>query len=450
MAKPFDMPVTVIVGAQWGDEGKGKVTDFLAEDADVVARYQGGNNAGHTVVANGVEHKLHLLPSGSIHENVKNVIGNGVVVDPAVLLDELKKLHSKGIRPKLFVSDRAAVILPIHKLLDGAYEDKTGGFGTTRRGIGPTYADKIARTGVRVGDLLDGAALRERLAATLPEKLALLQHRGGKVPGHDLAKLVADPTPYVDELTKELSGLGEAVAPMVTDTVALLHESLEANESIVLEGAQGTFLDIDHGTYPFVTSSSTTAGGACTGTGVPPTVVDSVYGIVKAYTTRVGSGPFVTELPHEHGPGKHLTEVGHEFGTTTGRRRRVGWLDLVLLKRAVQVNGMTSIALTKLDVLAGVGELQVCVAYEVDGSQTTRLPGNAATMARAKPVYEAMPGFEAINKATVAKAAREGLAALPAEARRYVEFIEDALDVPVELVGLGPGREQTIDRRMLS
>ena len=436
------MPVTVIVGAQWGDEGKGKVTDFLAEDADVVARYQGGNNAGHTVVANGVEHKLHLLPSGVIHPNVKNVIGNGLVVDPGVLLDELRKLQGRGVRPQLFVSERAAVILPIHRQLDGAAEDAGAGIGTTRRGIGPAYADKIARTGVRVGDLLDPQALRARLEATIPEKLAILRHRGVKVD--------EDAKALVDAVTKEYAAFGEALRPMVTDTVALLHASLEANETIVLEGAQGTFLDVDHGTYPYVTSSNTTAGGACTGTGIPPTVVDSVFGIVKAYTTRVGGGPFVTELSHESGPGKHLTEVGAEFGTTTGRRRRVGWLDLVLLKRAAQVNGMTSIALTKLDVLGGVGDLRVCVAYEVDGTETTRLPSDAAALARAKPVYETMPGFDALGKAVVVKAAREGLAALPIEARRYVEAIEDALDIPVELVGLGPAREQTIDRRVLS
>ena len=442
------MPVTVVVGAQWGDEGKGKVTDFLASQADVVARYQGGNNAGHTVVANGVEFKLHLLPSGCVHERVKNVIGNGLVVDPGVLLKELKDLQAKGVKANLFVSDRAAVILPIHKLLDGAAEDAGAGIGTTRRGIGPAYVDKVGRSGVRMGDLLDPVALRRRLAATLPEKLALLQARGGSVPGHDLAALLRDPTPYVEEVAKEYAGHGEALAGRVTDTVTLLHESLERNESIVLEGAQGTFLDVDHGTYPYVTSSNTTSGGACTGTGIPPTVVDSVFGIVKAYTTRVGAGPFVTELDHTHGPGQHLTEVGHEFGTTTGRRRRTGWLDLVLLRRAVQVNGMTSIALTKLDVLGGLPEIKVCVAYDVNGAQTPRLPARTDDLALAKPVYETHEGFEPLNKATVAKAAREGLAALPQTARRYVEAIEDALDVPIEIVGLGPGREQTIDRRV--
>ena len=442
------MPVTVVVGAQWGDEGKGKVTDFLAEEADVVARYQGGNNAGHTVIANGQEYKLKLLPSGVIHEHVKNVVGNGLVVDPGALLEELRGVQARGLRPKLFVSDRASVILPIHKLLDGASEDAGAGIGTTRRGIGPAYVDKIGRGGLRVGDLLDPATLRARLEALLPEKLHLLRYRGGSVPGHDLSHLVVDPRRYVEEVAKEYAGHGEALRPHVTDTVALLHESLDANETIVLEGAQGTFLDVDHGTYPYVTSSNTTAGGACTGTGVPPTVVDSVFGIVKAYTTRVGGGPFVTELPHEEGVGKHLTEVGREFGTVTGRRRRTGWLDLVLLKRAVQVNGMTSIALTKLDVLGGLDELRVCVAYDVDGSETTRLPADAARLATAKPVYETMPGFEPLTKAVVTKAAREGLAALPHAARRYVEAVEDALDVPVEIVGLGPGRDQTIDRRV--
>lgn len=444
------MPVTVVVGAQWGDEGKGKVTDFLAEEADVVARYQGGNNAGHTVIANGQEYKLKLLPSGVIHPHVKNILGNGLVIDPAAFLDELKNVRARGLDPILHVSDRAAIILPIHKLLDGASEDKGAGIGTTRRGIGPTYTDKIARTGIRVADVLSPPRLRARLMETIGEKLVVLHHRGGKIPGHEINELLADPTPYVDEIVKEYAGYGEALAPMVTDTTALLHESLDANENIVLEGAQGTFLDIDHGTYPYVTSSNTTAGGACTGTGIPPTLVDSVFGIVKAYTTRVGGGPFVTELPHEHGPGKHMTDVGHEFGTVTGRRRRCGWLDLVLLKRAAQVNGMTSIALTKLDVLGGVGDIKICVAYDVDGAQTMRMPSSADALARAKPVYETMPGFEPLSKATITKASREGLAALPTEARRYVEAIEDALDVPIEIVGLGPGREQTIDRRVLS
>ena len=442
------MPVTVVVGAQWGDEGKGKVTDFLASAADVVVRYQGGNNAGHTVVVGEEEYKLHLLPSGSVHKGVRNVIGNGVVVDPAVLLKELQQLQARGLKPDVLVSDRAHVILPIHKLLDGASEDAGAGIGTTRRGIGPAYTDKVARTGVRMGDLLDAAALRERVTATLHEKLAVLKVRRATIPGHDLDALMRDPTPYVDEVVKEYAGYGEALAGRVTDTVLVLHEALEDNARVVLEGAQGTFLDVDHGTYPYVTSSSTTSGGACIGSGIPPTLIDGVWGIVKAYTTRVGGGPFVTELDWQQGPGKHLTEVGREFGTTTGRRRRCGWLDLVLLRRAVQVNGMTSIALTKLDVLGGMGDLQVAVAYEVDGKEVDALPARTDALARAKPVYETLPGFEALGKAVVAKAAKEGLGALPAAARRYVEFVEERLDVPVEIVGLGPGREHTIDRRV--
>jgi adenylosuccinate synthase len=442
------MPVTVIVGAQWGDEGKGKVTDFLAGSADIVARYQGGNNAGHTVTVGSDEYKLQLLPSGSVHPHVKNVLGNGLVIDPAALLAELQKLHAKGLKPQVFVSDRAHVILPIHKLLDTAFEDKGSGFGTTRKGIGPAYTDKAARVGVRIGDLLDEATLRERIRALLPEKLLLLQHRGGMVPGHEIAALLRDATPYVDEVAKEYAGYGEALAPRVADTVALLHEALEENATIVLEGAQGTFLDVDHGTYPFVTSSSTSAGGACIGTGLPPTVVDAVYGIMKAYTTRVGAGPFVTELDHEAGAGKHLTDVGREFGTVTGRRRRTGWLDLVLLRRAAQVNGMTGVALTKLDVLGGLDGLKIGVAYDVGGTETTRLPARAADLARAKPVYEEHEGFEPLTKTVIAKAAKEGLGALPQAARRYVEAVEDALDVPIELVGLGPERSQTIDRRV--
>ena len=442
------MPVTVVVGAQWGDEGKGKVTDFLASEADVVVRYQGGNNAGHTVVVGDQEYKLHLLPSGSVHKGVRNVIGNGLVVDPAVLLDELQKLQARGLKPDVLVSDRAHVILPIHKLLDGASEDAGAGIGTTRRGIGPAYTDKASRVGVRVGDLLDPRALRERVAASMPEKLALLKVRRGGVPGHDLDALLRDPAPYVDEVVKEYGGYGEALAGRVTDTVQMLHEALEDNARVVLEGAQGTFLDLDHGTYPFVTSSSTTSGGACTGSGIPPTLIDGVWGIVKAYTTRVGSGPFVTELDHQEGPGHHLTEVGREYGTTTGRRRRTGWLDLVMLRRAVQVNGMTSLALTKLDVLGGLPDLKVCVAYEVDGKEVDALPPRPDLLERAVPVYETLPGFEPLGKATVAKAAKEGLAALPAAARGYVELVEERLDVPVEIVGLGPAREHTVDRRV--
>lgn len=444
------MPVTVVVGAQWGDEGKGKVTDFLAVEADIVVRYQGGHNAGHTVVVGDQEYKLQLLPSGSVHKGVRNVIGNGLVVDPAHLRQELASLDARGVRPDVSVSDRAHVILPIHKLLDGASEDAGGGIGTTRKGIGPAYADKVARSGVRMGDLLEPATLRERLKQTLPRDLHLLKLHGGKVPGHDLDALLRDPTPYVEEIAKEYADHGSALARRVTDTVQLLHEALDDNARIVLEGAQGTFLDIDHGTYPFVTSSSTTSGGACTGSGIPPTLIDSVWGIVKAYTTRVGSGPFVTELPFEQGPGKHLTEVGREFGTVTGRRRRTGWLDLVLLRRAVQVNGMTSIALTKLDVLGGLPELKVAVAYEVDGREVDALPSRLDALARAVPVYETLPGFDPLSKATVSKASKEGLGALPAAAREYVELVEDRLDVPVEIVGIGPAREHTIDRRLHS
>ena len=442
------MPVTVVVGAQWGDEGKGKVTDFLASAADVVVRYQGGNNAGHTVVVGDEEYKLHLLPSGSVHRGVRNVIGNGLVVDPAVLLQELQGLQARGLKPDVLVSDRAHVILPIHKLLDGASEDAGAGIGTTRRGIGPAYTDKAARVGVRMGDLLDAKALRERVSASLPEKLALLKLRRAGIPGHDLDALLRDPGPYVEEVVKEYAGYGEALAGRVTDTVQMLHEALEDNARVVLEGAQGTFLDLDHGTYPFVTSSSTTSGGACTGSGIPPTLIDGVWGIVKAYTTRVGSGPFATELDHQQGPGRHLTEVGREYGTTTGRRRRTGWLDLVMLRRAVQVNGMTSIALTKLDVLGGLDALQVCVAYEVDGKEVDALPARPDALARATPVYETVPGFEPLGKTVVAKAAKEGLGALPPAARKYVELVEDRLDVPVEIVGLGPAREHTIDRRV--
>jgi len=450
------MPVTVIVGAQWGDEGKGKVTDFLATQADIVSRFQGGNNAGHTVIVNGVTHKLHLLPSGVVNPAVKNVLGNGLVVDPKVLLQELASLADKGLVPQLFISDRAQVILPIHRWLDGAAEDSGGGIGTTRRGIGPTYTDKVQRSGVRIGDLLDPRRLRERLHDMLPEHLLVLRHRGSHIPASDyealaaadLSALIADPTPLVEAMAEEYLAYGAQLRERIVDTVALLHDGLNHNATIVLEGAQGTFLDIDHGTYPFVTSSNTISGGACIGAGVPPTMIDSVCGIVKAYTTRVGSGPFVTELDYDtDAGGKHLTDAGHEFGTTTGRRRRCGWLDLVLLRRAVELNGMTTIALTKLDVLGGLSEIKVCVAYELDGTRLTRMPSDAADLARCVPVYESLPGFEKLSKATVVHASEQGLSALPKAAADYVRYIEQHLEVPIELIGLGPGREETIDRR---
>ncbi|HWG91945.1 MAG TPA: adenylosuccinate synthase [Candidatus Thermoplasmatota archaeon] len=431
------MPVTVVIGAQWGDEGKGKVTDVHAERVDVVARFQGGNNAGHTVIAEGVTYKFQLLPSGVVHPRVKNVLGNGLVVDPAALLQELESLRQKG-KPNdhVFVSDRAQVILPWHRQLDGAKEKTGNAVGTTKKGIGPSYADKVARAGLRMGDLLDEKRLRERLTLALAEKQALYALHG-----------LEDKTSLdIEALVQEYAGYGRALAPRITDTVTLLNDAVDAGQRVLLEGAQGTFLDIDHGTYPYVTSSNTTSGGACTGTGIPPTKIDSVIGIVKAYTTRVGSGPFVTELPYETPEGKHMTDVGREVGTVTGRRRRCGWLDLVLLRRAARVNGFTEIAFTKLDVLGGLPKILVCEAYDIDGRTVKEFPSNPEELARAKPIYTEYAGFPAFDARTVKESATKGLEALPKAARHYVESVEASLKVPITMVGTGPEREATIHR----
>ncbi len=424
------MSVTVVVGTQWGDEGKGKVTDVLTREADVVARFQGGNNAGHTVVVGEDTFKFHLLPSGVVREGIVNVLGNGVVVDAQVLVDELEDLAEAGIEPTIHISDRAHVILPYHRLLDGAEEEARGeSIGTTKRGIGPTYSDKMSRSGIRVGDLLDASTLRERLEDTVASKTRLLQALG------------KDVSLDVEELVATHAALGKRLEPFVTDTVKLLGDAVDAGEKVLLEGAQGTFLDIDHGTYPFVTSSNTTAGGAATGTGIPPTRLDEVVGVVKAYTTRVGGGPFPTELPYEDPVGEHLTEVGHEFGTTTGRRRRVGWLDLVVLRRAARVNGLTAYALTKVDVLEGLEAVEVCVAYEhEDGTRYEEVPSDPEVTARCTPVYETLEGFSE----TVENPNAEGLEKLSVGARAVVDRVSEAVGCEPCIVSYGPARSETI------
>ncbi len=428
------MSVTVVVGAQWGDEGKGKVTDFMAEEADVVARFQGGNNAGHTVIARGETFKFHLLPSGVVHPDVLNVLGNGLVIDPEVLLKELADLEGRGLSTKnVIVSDQAHVILPTHRLFDTSAEARAApgrAIGTTGRGIGPCYADKISRIGVRMADLVRPDRLRALLEAQWDEKRVILEYRGHKIPD-------------MEEVLAQYSAFGERLAPRLTDTVALLHKRWDAGENIVLEGAQGAYLDIDHGTFPFVTSSNTTAGGACTGTGLPPLAIDAVFGVVKAYTTRVGAGPFPAELATEP-EGVHLTEKGHEFGTTTGRRRRCGWLDLVLLERSVKLNGITHIALTKVDVLAGLKTLKICVAYDVNGTEIREPPTNPEDFKNAVPVYEELPGFDPLTNGQVAEACAKGVGSLPKAARDYIECVEEVLQVPITLVGLGPSREATL------
>lgn len=424
------MPATVVVGLQWGDEGKGKTTDLLAESVDLVVRYQGGDNAGHTVVLDGEVFKLHLVPSGVLYRHIVPVIGNGVVVNPATLLDEMEMLAARGIETgRLRVSGAAHVIMPYHVALDGAMEARLAGdeIGTTRRGIGPAYADRAWRVGVRMIDLLDPTELARKLARVLPEKNAVLERTHGLEP-FDL-----------DALISQAVGWGRRLAPQITDTTRLVQEALAAGKHILFEGAQGTLLDLDQGTYPYVTSSNPVAGGACTGGGIGPLQVDEVIGVMKAYSTRVGSGPFPTEL-HD-ATGTHLLERGHEFGTTTGRRRRCGWFDAVPLRHAVAVNSVSSIMLNKLDVLSGVPEVRLCVAYRIDGQRVEAWPATADLLARAEPEYETFPGWEEPLGAV------RTVDGLPTAARRYVEALETLAGVPISIVSVGADRRETILRR---
>ena len=427
------MPVTIVIGAQWGDEGKGKVVDLLAPHVDVVARYQGGANAGHTIQwtrPDGTDETfvLHLIPSGIFHEGTVCVVGNGVVIDPVAFMEEVAAVEARGYScaGRLKVSHTAHLIMPYHKALDRAQERGAGddAIGTTGRGIGPAYVDKVARQGIRVVDLLDRDALRIKLTAAIEEKNDLL------------ARIYGDERLDVDAIVDEYVAFDELIDPYVTDTAAYLQDALAAGKTVLAEGAQGALLDVDHGTYPFVTSSSPTAGGACTGLCIPPTSVDRVIGIVKAYSTRVGNGPFPTELLDE--TGERLRSVGHEFGATTGRPRRCGWLDLVALRYATRLNGFTELAVTKLDVMTGLDEIHVCTAYRVDGKTTERFPTDAATLARAEPVYETLPGFS--GDLALARTMDD----LPAEARAYLAYVSERLGVPITTVGTGPGREQTI------
>ena len=422
------MPATVVVGTQWGDEGKGKLTDLLAREMDVVVRYQGGHNAGHTVVVDGERFALQLCPSGILYPHITPLIGNGVVVEPQALLAELDELERRGVdTSRLVVSGNAHLIMPYHLELDRVTERYLGknSLGTTKRGIGPAYADKASRVGLRVQDLLDQKIFREKLDVALKEKNAVLAKVYNRLPlsASDIAER------YLGELAPRL-------APMVGDTVGILHDTLGAGRSVLLEGAQATFLDLDHGTYPFVTSSNPVAGGACTGSGLGPRDIDRVIGIAKAYVTRVGAGPFPTEL---HGDlAELLVERGQEYGTVTGRRRRVGWFDAVMVRQAVRLSSLTEIALTKLDVLDTVESLRVCVAYEHDGERFRLPPYHQSTLHQVTPLYEELPGWR--TDLTGATSAQD----LPAAARDYVEFLADQIGVPVRLVGVGPGREQIV------
>ena len=424
------MPNVVCVGAQWGDEGKGKVVDHLAATADLVVRFQGGPNAGHTLVVEGETTVLHLVPSGILVPDTLNLIGPGVVVNPDVLFEELERLAARGLTPSretFRISDRAHVILPVHLALDQAREEArgAGAIGTTGRGIGPAYESRVSRTGVRVQDLLEPDTLPDRLDAALAERNFLLEKLYGKAPIDR------------DELLDRALGWGERMGPYVDDTGVTIDRALRAGRDVLFEGAQGTLLDVDHGTYPFVTSSTTLAGGACAGAGIGPTRIDAVLGITKAYTTRVGGGPFPTEDP---GPaGEHLSRVGAEFGATTGRKRRCGWLDMVVLRHAVRVNGITGLALLKLDVLTGLPEVKACVGYRADGKELSDFPASVSLLERCKPVYRSFPGWsQSIESA-------RSLDDLPTAARRYVAWIEDELEVCVDLLGVGPDRDATIE-----
>jgi adenylosuccinate synthase len=425
------MPVLSVIGTQWGDEGKGKILDLIAERADVVVRYQGGANAGHTVVVGQEKFVFHLLPSGILHEGKRNVIASGVVLDAGQLLEEIDGFEKRGfkIQGRLFVSAAAHLVFPYHKALDRASEGVKGGtrIGTTGRGIGPAYADKIARTGLRVGDLVyDEKRFAERLRANVAEKNKILA-----------ALYNADPL-SADEILAEFRGYAQRLKPYVADTFHLLRDGLDAGQYVFVEGAQGILLDVDFGTYPFVTSSNSSALGISAGTGIPPKRVGEVLGVAKAYTTRVGEGPFPTELPPAEAD--VLRKKGEEFGATTGRPRRCGWFDGVATRFAVEVNGVDSLAITKLDTLSGYAQLKVCTAYEIDGQLTDRFPVGITPLDQVKPRYETLPGWSE----PLSQVRRFG--DLPAAARDYVDFLEDFLRVRATIVSVGPARDQTIVR----
>ena len=436
----------MIVGAQWGDEGKGKVTDLLAERADMVIRFQGGNNAGHTIVRDGETFKFHLIPSGILYPGKPCAIGNGVVLDPGVLIGEIEGLKGQGVDVSgLKISANAHLIMPYHLLLDTAGELRLGKLeiGTTRRGIGPAYADKASRLGIRVQDMLDPKILRQKIMAALEPKRQIfqeleVQRKRMRDEGVDTAGLDdLDARVDLHAMTEEYLTYGHQLEPYIADTSRLCWETLDRNATVLFEGAQGTMLDLDHGTYPFVTSSNPVAGAACVGAGVGPKDIDEVWGITKAYSTRVGAGPFPTELTDDLG--ELLQQRGGEVGTTTGRSRRCGWLDLVALRYAVRLNGMTALALTKLDVLAGVGPIKICTRYRhPDGAVFDEFPYHQSIIHSAEPEYEEVPGFdEEIGEC-------RSLEELPQAARDYLDLIADRTGVPIALVGVGPGRDQII------
>jgi len=424
------VPGTVIVGTQWGDEGKGRFVDYLARDSDLVVRFQGGHNAGHRIVVDGEVFALQLVPSGVLYPHVTPLIGNGVVVDPAVLIEELDMLEAKGVdTSRVRLSGNAHLIMPYHRELDRVIERYLGQnkLGTTKRGIGPTYADKALRVGLRVQDLLDPKIFREKLELVLREKNGVLAKVYNRLPLDG------------DEICEQYLAMVPRLEPLIDDGVHLVHMALDDGRRVLFEGAQATYLDLDHGTYPFVTSSNPIAGGVCTGAGVGPRAIDRIIGITKAYMTRVGSGPFPTEFADADPVGTDLVERGHEFGTNTGRRRRPGWLDAVMLRHAVRLNTCTELAITKLDVLSDLDELSICVAYEgPDGERYEHVPYHQSVLHKVRPVYETLPGWsEPIDEAA-------DIGDLPIAARDYVRFIEELAGVPITFVSVGPSREQTV------
>ena len=423
--------ITAIVGAQWGDEGKGKITDFFAGESDYVVRFHGGNNAGHTVIVEGNTFKLHLIPSGIIYGAPMSIIGNGVVVDPKVLLEEIEYIEDKGIDPKLMVSDRAHVIMPYHIELDGALSNHQGDLaaGSTRRGIAPVYADKMFRNGIRIIDLLEPDVLMEKLTKGYTFAKGIIEKA--------LSKKIES---SIEEIFDSYCSYGERLRPYITDTSVELYNAYKNNKSILFEGAQGISLDVDHGIYPYTTSSNTAAGHISTGTGVSFRDIGRIIGVVKAYLSRVGESPLPSEM---HGSeAEALREKGGEYGTTTGRPRRVGWLDLVQVRQAVRVNGLTEIALTKLDVLSGFESIKVCVSYDVNGENILEMPASLSQYRLAKPVYESLPGWDSLPD----KIWEKGFDALPETLKGYIKFVEDQVDCPVKLISVGPQRHETILR----
>ena len=421
------MANVIVIGAQWGDEGKGKITDLLSRSADVVVRYQGGVNAGHTIVVKGQTFKLHLIPSGILYPETECIIGCGTVIDPKVLIEELDQLESFNISTRnLLISETAHVTMPYHRLLDTAAEERRGSYkiGTTGRGIGPTYADKSERTGIRILDLMDEKSLREQLEWTINYKNVILE------------KLYNVPPLDPKEVIEQYLGYAERLRPHVVDTALKIYDAIKRRRNILFEGAQGTLLDLDHGTYPYVTSSNPVAGGACVGTGVGPTMIDRVIGVAKAYTTRVGEGPFPTETDGKIG--ELLCDRGAEFGTTTGRKRRCGWFDAVIGRYAVRINGMDCLAITKLDVLDELEEIQVCVAYEIDGQRCDDFPSSSRRFAKMRPIYKTLPGWKQST------ADCRSLEDLPRRALDYLKFLAELMEVPIAIVSLGASRDQTI------